>query len=149
VAVVSGCGALVLVGSAIAPVTVPAREGIRGMADVGIAVCVGVGGALVVFGSGGAFGVYGGGGVGFITTSGGIPSLRFFSDVILTIDRPVEVAAEREVGDLGDVSRIPAGISPTTDCSTFWRNAGAAPTGEHLVGEFGCEVGDCGAPKLR
>jgi len=27
------------------------------MADVGIAVCVGVGGALVVFGSGGAFGV--------------------------------------------------------------------------------------------
>jgi len=78
-----------VVGSVIAPVTVPAREGICERVDVGIAVCVGVGGALVIFRSGGAFGVYGGGGVGFITTSGGGPSLRFFSDGALAVDEPI------------------------------------------------------------
>jgi hypothetical protein len=98
-AVVSGCGALVVVCSAIARVMAPAGEGICGMADVGIAVCVGVGTVLVVS-SGGAFGVYGGGGgVGFFTTNGVSPSLRFFSDVILPIGGPKAVATARGVGD--------------------------------------------------
>ena len=76
----------------------PAGEGTCGMADVGIVVCVGADGVLVVSISDGAFGVYGGGGgVGFITTNGGEPSLRFFSDVVFAVE-PKPVATGR-VGD--------------------------------------------------
>lgn len=120
--VVSGCG---LVCSAIAPVMAPVGEGICGMADVGITVCVGFDGVRVVSSGGGAFGVYGGGGgVGFITTNGSGPSLRFLSDVVLGIGAPKAVATERGVGDCGDVPCIPAGtsislLSSATDCSTF------------------------------
>ena len=95
---VSGCGALVVVRSAIAPVKAPAGEGICGVAEVDIAGCAGIDGALVASG-GGAFTVYGGGGVGFITTNGGGPSLRFFSDVVLAVGEPKAVGTEREVGD--------------------------------------------------
>ena len=124
-AVVSGCGALVVVCSAIAPVMAPAGEGICEMADVGIAVRVGVDGALVVSSSCGAFGVYGGGGgVGFITTNDGGPSLRLFSDVVLAIGEPRAEATARGVEDWGDFPRIPADtsislLSSTTECSTF------------------------------
>jgi hypothetical protein len=119
VVVVGGCGASVVVGSAIAP----AREGICGAVCVGNAVRVGVRGVPDACRNGGDFGVYGGGGVGFITTRGGGPSLRFFfSNGVLAIDGPA--AAVRSVGDRGDVRRIPAGTSPsllssTTACSTF------------------------------
>ncbi len=94
---VSGGGGLAVVRSAIAPVMAPAGEGICGMAEVGIAVRVGIDGALVVSG---AFGVYGGGGgVGFITTSGGGPSLRFLSNVVFAVGEPKAVATGRGVGD--------------------------------------------------
>jgi hypothetical protein len=77
----------------------PASEGICGMADVGMAVCVGVDGVLVVSSSSGAFRVYGGGArVGFITMNGGGPSLRFFSDVVLAIGEPKVVATTRGIG---------------------------------------------------
>lgn len=92
--VVSGCGALVVVFSVIAPAMAPDGEGICGMAE-----CIGADGPLVVS-SGGALGVYGGGGgVGFFTTKGGGPSVRFFSDIALAIGEPKAVATARGVGD--------------------------------------------------